>query len=241
MVVAPSGAGKSSLLQAGLRHAIMHGALPEAGAREWPHIVFTPTAHPLQNADKQLAELDDSVGPASASPDSAELTGMLCQALEARAQSRHAAVKAVIIVDQVEEVFTLCDSEGERREFIDWLCGLARPSSGEPPRAAVVCGLRADFYAECANYPQLREALTAGQVLVGPMSQAELREAVLSPAQAVGLDVESGLVELLLRDLGGDAAGDDRVDRAAGSYDQGASRCSRTRCRPHGSNVTAVP
>ena len=168
---------------------------------------------------------------------------MLWRALDAHGQRRHAVVKAVIIVDQLEELFTLCGSEEERREFIDWLCGLARPSSGQPPRAAVVCGLRADFYAECANYPQLREALTAGQVLVGPMSPAELREAILFPAQTAGLDVESGLVELLLRDLGADAAGGGRGGHAAGSYDAGrlpllAHALQATWQQRHGSMLT---
>ena len=127
----------------------------------------------------------------------------------------------MIVVDQLEELFTLCADEQERRVFIDWLWRLSKPSTDERPLALVVCGLRADFYAECANYPQLREALQAGQTLVGPMSLAEIREAILYPAEAVGLDIEAGLVELLLRDLG---VTDDPVGRAevsAGAYDAG--------------------
>ena len=119
-------------------------------------------------------------------------------------------MRAVVVVDQLEELFTLCTDEQERRAFIGWLWQLAQADIRQGPLALVVCGLRADFYAECANYPQLRQALQAGQILVGPMSQAELREAIICPAEAVGLDIEAGLVELLLRDLGGTPGDGDR-------------------------------
>lgn len=221
MVVAPSGAGKSSLLQAGLRNAITQGKLPAAGARDWPQVVFTPTAHPMQQAAALLAELDDSAGPEEFAPDGDQLTGMLHRGLDARTRRGLPAEKAIIIVDQLEELFTLCVNDGERRAFIDWLCGLTQPAGRELMRAAVVCGLRADFYAECANYPQLRRALTSGQVLVGPMSRAELREVIMFPAQAAGLDMESGLVELLLRDLGGMPGDDGHADSGAADYDAG--------------------
>lgn len=45
-VVAPSGAGKSSLLHAGLLPQLGDGAL--SGSARWPTVVFTPTAQPLQ-------------------------------------------------------------------------------------------------------------------------------------------------------------------------------------------------
>lgn len=52
-VVAPSGAGKSSLLAAGLIPALAGGALP--GSRDWPVVTTTPGAHPLGNlVDREL-------------------------------------------------------------------------------------------------------------------------------------------------------------------------------------------
>ncbi|MCA1673123.1 MAG: WD40 domain-containing protein, partial [Actinobacteria bacterium] len=59
-----------------------------------------------------------------------------------------------------------------------------------------------DAYAFCVDYPQLRAAMQQGQVIVGPMLESELRQTILLPAREVGLEVEPGLVELLLRDLG---------------------------------------
>lgn len=63
-------------------------------------------------------------------------------------------------------------------------------------------GVRADFYAACANDVHLRTALEDNPLVIGPMSDTELREAIRYPAQDVGLDLGEALVELLLRDLG---------------------------------------
>lgn len=88
----------------------------------------------------------------------------------------------------------------------------ARGTGGEAAVALLVYGLRADFYARCANYPQLRSALR-NQVLVGPVTREEIREAILFPAQDVGLDIEPGLVDLLLRDLGTKAESEYEAER----------------------------
>ena len=124
----------------------------------------------------------------------------------------------MLIVDQFEEVFTQCTDEQERRTFIHALCaaagmtaaaalpggGDASPgllSSRDAP-ALVVIGIRADFYARSATYPELVPYLQDCQVLVGPMDQAGLRAAIERPAASAGLVVDAGLAELLLADLG---------------------------------------
>ncbi|MGH7750966.1 MAG: hypothetical protein ACREQ5_40300, partial [Candidatus Dormibacteria bacterium] len=81
----------------------------------------------------------------------------------------------------------------------------------------VVLGIRADFYGQCLAYPVLLKALQA-PVALGPMSTDQLREIITGPAHAEGLQVEPGLVELLLRDLG---VTDDPTAQTAG-YDPGA-------------------
>ena len=218
VMVAPSGAGKSSLLQAGLLPALARGALPAVGSRDWPRQVFTPTAHPMTEAARCIASLTGTE-PASA----AELTAdpdrgaaIVRAALRSRGggPGREAA-RAVVVVDQLEELFTLCTDEAERRGFIDLLTRLAEPPPGGIPAGLVICGLRADFYAPCTGYPQLRAALQNGQILLGPMSESELRETILYPAESVGLDVEPGLIELLLRDIGGTS------DESATGYEAG--------------------
>src|SRR5436305_1560249 len=85
--------------------------------------------------------------------------------------------RVVIIVDQLEEMLTLCPDERERVVFLSLLSRLAHGSQAGPPLALVVLGLRADFYALCASYPQLYRALQSNQVLVRPMVATEMREA----------------------------------------------------------------
>ncbi|WP_328918089.1 MULTISPECIES: nSTAND1 domain-containing NTPase [unclassified Streptomyces] len=102
-----------------------------------------------------------------------------------------AARDAVVLVDQFEELFTLCAEESERLAFMAVLLDHPGP---------VVLGLRADFYSRALRYPRLAVALQQGQVPVGPMAPAQLREVIVEPARLAGLELEDGLVELLLAD-----------------------------------------
>ncbi len=104
----------------------------------------------------------------------------------------------LLVVDQFEEVFTLCRDEDERRTFIEALLGAAERG------LRVVVALRADFYGHCAAYPRLAAALEDRQSLVGPMSEDELRRAIERPAEHAGLLLEPGLVEAILRDVVGE-------------------------------------
>jgi WD40 repeat protein/class 3 adenylate cyclase/energy-coupling factor transporter ATP-binding protein EcfA2 len=104
---------------------------------------------------------------------------------------------SLLVVDQFEEVFTLCRDEEERRGFIDALLEAAADG------ARVAIALRADFYGHCATYPRLASALEERQALVGPMSEEELRRAIEQPAEQAGLLLEPGVVEGILRDVVG--------------------------------------
>lgn len=103
--------------------------------------------------------------------------------------------RGVLVVDQFEELFVSSVDALEQRAFLGCLSGL------DPSRTLVVLGLRADFFARAAEEPVLLAALQHAQVVVGPMNDQEVREAVIEPARAVGVTVEEGLVELLLADL----------------------------------------
>lgn len=118
----------------------------------------------------------------------------------------------VLVVDQFEELFTLCSDEAERKAFVDELlraAGSAAPDEGSAQsQTAVVIALRADFYAECSRFANLRAALAEHQEFIGPMNTAELRRAIQEPAkhgcaEDGGIwEFEPGLVDLILRDTG---------------------------------------
>ncbi|MEU5092302.1 DNA-binding protein [Streptomyces sp. NPDC021356] len=105
-----------------------------------------------------------------------------------------------LIVDQFEELYTLCTDAVERDEFIDRLLTATAPAS----RLRVVIAVRADFLGRCAEHPRLTAMLQDGSVLVGPMSRDELREAVVKPAQAGGLIVERSLTARILDEVEGE-------------------------------------
>src|SRR4051794_28072396 len=112
------------------------------------------------------------------------------------------AERLVVLVDQFEEVFTLCTDEAQRRDLIATLLHAATVAGG---RTIVVLTMRADFYPRCAAYADLAAALSDHQVLVGPMTGDELRRAIDRPARLAGLEPEPGLVELLVEDIRGRA------------------------------------
>ncbi len=118
------------------------------------------------------------------------------------------APKLNLIVDQFEKLFTLCQDESQRRAFITRLCEHASDQF-------VVIALRADFYGHAVRYPALASALQARQVVLGPMTSAQVERAITEPARLARLKVEDGLVALLLRDLAADA-------RELGAYEPGA-------------------
>jgi WD40 repeat protein/DNA-binding SARP family transcriptional activator len=108
--------------------------------------------------------------------------------------------RRVLAVDQFEELFTACQDQHERDEFVAALLRAAADADGG---SLVVLAMRADFYGRCAAYPELSRLLGANHVLVGPMSRDELRRAIERPAQRVGLSVEPELVDALLTDIEG--------------------------------------
>lgn len=202
-VLGPSGSGKSSVVRAGLVPALRQGALP--GSDSWPVLTMKPGSQPLDELAAQLAPVLDPEGGRIAT------LLQLQETLAVSEKALHSAVRlaltgaderrrVVIVVDQFEEVFTLCPSEEVRQRFLDNLLYAANVAEG---RTVVVVTMRADFYARAAAYPQLADRMSDSHVLVSPMVESELRQAIEGPALQVGLEMEEGLADAILQDLAG--------------------------------------
>ncbi|MFJ3800461.1 hypothetical protein ACIPSJ_29800 [Streptomyces sp. NPDC090088] len=102
-----------------------------------------------------------------------------------------------VVVDQFEEVFTLCREPAERARFIDLLLAARAPGSG----LRVLIAVRADFYGRCLEHRGLADALHGAALSLGPMTADELREAVVRPAAATGLLVERELTARIVEEV----------------------------------------
>jgi WD40 repeat protein/transcriptional regulator with XRE-family HTH domain len=136
----------------------------------WEVHVFTPTSDPMRALEVNLA--------------APRLSGSW---------------RVLILVDQFEEMFTLCHDEPQRVAFVEELLNLAQDPAGQ---TVVVIALRADFYSRCSQYAVLREAAAAEQEYIGQMTTEELRRAIDEPAKRGGWEFEPGLVDVLLNDIG---------------------------------------
>jgi WD40 repeat protein/DNA-binding SARP family transcriptional activator len=103
----------------------------------------------------------------------------------------------VLVVDQCEEVFTLCRDPAERARYLTALAERAA-------RAGLVVVLRADRFAEASAHPRFARLTERGLYLLGAMPADHLRTAIEAPASQAGLLLEPGLVDLLVRDVEGE-------------------------------------
>ena len=213
-----SGAGKSSLLRAGVLPRIRGAGLATApGAASWPCLVFTPGRAPLDELALRVAMLAGADAAAvrrglDADPGGFALTAR--QAALARppvpgggpggpaAPQPAGPERLLLVVDQFEQLFSQCADDEQRQAFIAALCAAAgaEPGPDHVPAALVVLGVRADFEARCADYPQLAGAVQ-DRYLVTSMTDRQLRMAITEPAKTAGSRVDEDLVEVLLADV----------------------------------------
>lgn len=190
----PSGVGKSSLVFAGVLPRLRKSA--EAQNIEPVVVIMKPGTDPLEALAIEMirsesADLHEARQLMIAMKKDADI-------LRLRERLRPADRRLILVVDQFEEVFTLCHDEVTRQRFVSTLLKLAaHPDS----TASVVLTVRADFYGACAAYPELAHAISTSQTLVPGMSYKELQEAIVQPASARGVDFETGLVARMVADI----------------------------------------
>lgn len=201
VVIGASGSGKSSLVRAGLIPAL------KKQYADWHIHIITPTAHPLEALATELTRGSESVTA------TATLIDDLTQdprSLSLYLARQHSNAHMLLVIDQFEELFTLCRDEFEREAFIDNLLTTITPSpasagegrGGGDRSITLILTLRADFYAHLAQYPDLRSAVAEQQEYIGPMTPDELRRTIEEPAKRGRWEFEPGLIDLILRDVG---------------------------------------
>ncbi|WOD41899.1 hypothetical protein [Nodosilinea sp. E11] len=206
-ILGPSGCGKSSLARAGLIPELARRPLP--GKTSLRVVVLVPGSHPLEALAGVLAKTatQDPLPVTKTREFTAEL-GLVNTTGEYDGLRRIANLipkihdmPLVVLVDQFEEVYSLCKEDQERQAFIDNLLTAAQDSSGQ---VSVVITLRSDFLGETQRHPALSQVIGSDQsVIVPPMTAAELREAIARPAERSGHPLDAAIIDLLVQDTEG--------------------------------------
>ncbi|MEB3165005.1 MAG: hypothetical protein VKK80_17365 [Prochlorothrix sp.] len=205
-VLGPSGSGKSSVLRAGLMHQLQLGQqIPDSD--RWQVHILQPGGHPLLNL--AFAFLDLNLPLVERAKQLGEIESLVSQGSEGmrRLVQASAAPRLILVVDQFEELFTLCRDKAERHLFLDCLLG-AMNASAEGRYAVplqVVIGMRSDFFSACtkADYAALGAAIQSNHVMVPPLMQTELQDAICKPAHQLGVTLEPELVQQMIADVAG--------------------------------------
>jgi WD40 repeat protein len=194
-VIGQSGVGKSSLAQAGLLPELKAGALP--GSAGWRTVVIRPGAHPAESLAAKIVALhgegmNDTVDRLAIDERTLHLAARLA------VDDGPADGKLLVLVDQFEEIFTLCTDPDERAAFVQNLIYSATIPRGS---TVVVLTMRADFYPQMTQFAAFAQLVQSHHLHVPPLGDAELREVIQEPAYRAGLQVEQGLTDTILADI----------------------------------------
>ncbi|MBM4371468.1 MAG: protein kinase, partial [Deltaproteobacteria bacterium] len=181
-LIGPSGAGKTSLVQAGLARELRERGLG------WEVLALRPGREPLRMlarrfVERTRADEDGLVETLRMEP------GRAGQAL--RLLARKQGKRVLLFVDQAEELYTLSAAEPERRAFLAALLGAADDPHG-PVR--VLIAIRTDFVDRLAEHREFLKLLETGMLFLGPIDATGLAECLRRPAELKGYGIEAGIV-----------------------------------------------
>ena len=199
-VVGSSGSGKSSVVLGGLIPKLKAGGLP--GSENWHYF------RPIMPGSKPLETLARVTRP----PDIDTTEWKEQQVNQFRSNSKHLSqliselpnqAPSVLVVDQFEELFTLCPDKEVRQAFVDNLLHLVRLPD---KRHIVILTMRTDFEEKVTKLKNFQQLFEETQIRVTALDASEVCDAIEKPAELVGLKFEDGLVANLLEDVLGETA-----------------------------------
>jgi energy-coupling factor transporter ATP-binding protein EcfA2 len=200
-IVGASGSGKSSLVGAGIIPRLKENAV--VGSKDWYVIKFTPgevSDDPFVALAIQLLPLTEKhkfrprelVEKLHNSPSS------IIEICDSILDSAPPWAKMVLFIDQFEELFTLIDPD-KAAAFIEMVS--VATTTG---RFQMISTIRADFYSQCVEWPQMAALLRGGSYPLAAADEKALYEMITRPAARAGLKYEGNLADLILEDVGSD-------------------------------------
>ena len=184
LVAGASGAGKSSLVRAGVVPRVERGALG-AGAT-WRVVVLTPGGGPLDALAQAVAPVLE-LQQADVRRELARSSSWLADELRA------ARTRLLVVIDQLEEIWTLAPP-GDRDVFFEIVAAVTVSA----PTTRVVATLRADFLGRLEDMGELQAQALRAVVVLRPMGADGLRRAIVEPAERRGITIAPELVRHLI-------------------------------------------
>lgn len=191
LLAGASGSGKSSVVRAGLIPQLSE-RLPQARFR---HLIMTPDDDPF--AALQAALRSAGVPQAQLGRLESRTADAVIDALTAL---RPAGELWLLVVDQLEQIFTRCGKAEWRAEFLRGLAELAARTQAEIKTVLV---MRSDFFDRLGPHPEFGALAQKNLLLVPDMQASELRVAIEQPAARNGVIFEEGLVEQIIAEVKG--------------------------------------
>src|SRR5262249_17961937 len=125
--------------------------------------------------------------------------GLFSELIAKALQKAHAGARAIVFVDQFEELFTTVADISARDAFIEALGRLSKSGTGH-----VVITVRGDFYGRCIEHQQLARLLEGSTFPLSAPGISSLLEMITKPAARADLTFEDGLAQRILDDTGGE-------------------------------------
>ncbi|NEO41626.1 MAG: peptidase C14 [Moorea sp. SIOASIH] len=198
-VLGASGSGKSSVVRAGLLYQLQLGQRL-SGSESRQIKILQPGEHPLNSL--ALTFVDSGLSDIERATQLAQAEDLIKKGSEGLRQliAVTDTQRLILVVDQFEEAFTLCQDSSERQQFFECLLG-ALPKTGD--KLCLVLTMRADFFGKCLeqDYSGLAQQIQEHGIAVMPMSPEELKQAIVEPAKQVELEIEPELVKEILADV----------------------------------------
>jgi WD40 repeat protein len=126
----------------------------------------------------------------------------LQQVIERAMESNAAQQRLLLVIDQFEELYTLCPEPARRQRFLDCLLPATEATGGgaDPPFGLMLV-LRADYVGQALAHRRFADLLQNASLMLGPMGRQELSAVIQKPAEVQGAAFEPGLVDRILDDV----------------------------------------
>ncbi|CCK29902.1 WD40 repeat protein [Streptomyces davaonensis JCM 4913] len=185
LLLGPSGSGKSSLIQAGVLRKLADGALP--GSDRWLPVL----ARPRQD---MLAEIERAGLPGAGAEG-------ITAAVNARLAAEPGFQRVLLVIDQFEELLVQ-STNGRLRKLLEAIDEVTSAADAYT-KITVILIMRDDFYPQLAALaPKLLDAAMPGLLNVpGTLTNEDLHDIIVLPAEDVGLRLQPGLPDRIIDDV----------------------------------------